>query len=122
MNPKAKFTFSINDAVEIGSARLIITRRRKLDFKPTGTGPKASKDVVHQEVLQRSMQWAYYATEHRYECSVEIGHNVLKRLWQRNDSDLTAEGSTKKNILCMCFVVTNTDGEIIAKVSRLITA
>jgi hypothetical protein len=125
MNPNATFTLTINYRGAIGGARFVITRRRKLDRGTTPTGPTVSNDVRHAEVFYDNMSYSTVVIdptthETRYVCNVVVPHRVIRNLRRRCDADLSPGSTTRKNTLCMCFIVTNTDGEIIAKVSKLL--
>jgi hypothetical protein len=126
MNPKVRISLTIEYVGAVGGARLIISRRRKLDRAAAGTGPKKSKDVLPSDFLYRNMfytQTVLNSTTHltRYECFTEVPHRLIKKLRTRSDADLSPDTTKRKNMLSASVVVINDDGEIIAKVSLLLT-
>ena len=126
MNPNATFTFTINYRGAIGGARLVITRRRKLDRSATPTGPTNSRDVRQVEVFYDNMSYSTEVIdptthETKYVCSIVVPHRVIRNLRTRCDADLSPDSRTRKNTLCMSFIGTNADGKLITKVSKLLT-
>ncbi len=122
MNDNVKIEFRIISPDPLGETpKLVISRRRKLDRTAGGTGPKESKDVKSNDVFSKNMSFSQPGADHVIKCTLDIPHTVIRRLRQKHKADLSPNNSTRKFMLCATIIVTNADGEIIAKVSKLLT-